>query len=91
MHVWTLPMSNLGGKLEILREINFGYKYKSFTLCGNFKIFCITQILREINIVDSRSAKTAIFVILEAVNFVHLVNSTLQKVQKVIKNKIQTL
>ena len=36
-----------------------------------FHDFCITQIFREINFVDSRSAKTAIFAILWAVNFVH--------------------
>ena len=53
-----------------------------------FQDFCITQILREINFVDSRCAKTAI---LGAVNFVHLVNFSLQKVQKFIKIKIQSL
>ena len=50
-----------------------------------FQDFSITQILREINFVDSRSAKTAIFAILESVNLVNLVNFSLQKVQKFIK------
>ena len=35
--------------------------------------FCNTQILREINFGDSRSAKTAVFALLGSVNFVHLV------------------
>ena len=41
--------------------------------------FCITQILREINFVNSRSAKTAVFANLGAVNFVHLVNCQIPK------------
>jgi len=53
-----------------------------------FQDFSITQILREINFEDSRSAKTAIFAILRAVNFVLLVNISLQKVQKFIKEII---
>ena len=56
-----------------------------------FQDFCITQILREINFWDSRSAKTAIFALLGAVNFVNLVNISLQKVQKFIKVKIQSI
>ena len=38
-----------------------------------FHDFSITQILREINFVDSRSAKSAISTHLEAPNFVDLV------------------
>ena len=56
-----------------------------------FQDYTITQKLREINFVDSGSAKTAIFAILGAVNFVHLGNFTLAKVQKCIKNQIQSL
>ena len=37
--------------------------------CGKFHDFSITQILREINFGDSRSAKTAIFIQLETFNF----------------------
>ena len=48
----------------------------------------VTKILREINFVDSGSAKTAVFAILGAVNFVLLVNVSFQKVQKFIKIKI---
>ena len=47
-----------------------------------FQEFCVSEILREINFVDSRSAKTTIFAILGAVNFVHLVNFSLQNVPK---------
>ena len=43
--------------------------------------FCIDHVLREINFVDSRSAKTTDFAILGALNFVHLVRLSLQKVQ----------
>ena len=50
----------------------------------------INEILREINFVNSRSTKTAVFAILGAANFVHLINFSLQKVQKLIKIKIQT-
>ena len=53
----------------------------------NFSGFCITQILREINFEESRSAKTAIFAILRAVNLVHLVNFSLRKVGKIHKNQ----
>ena len=52
-----------------------------------FQDFCITEILREINFVHSKSAKTAGFAILGAVNFVHLVNSSLRKAQKLVKNQ----
>ena len=52
--------------------------------------FCITEILREINFVNSRSAKTAIFAILGAVNFVHGVNFSLQKLlKKSLKSKFR--
>ena len=51
----------------------------------------ITKILREIDFGDSKSAKTAVFAILGALNFVHLVNISLSKVQKFMKIKIQNL
>ena len=49
---------------------------------GNFRIFLPHQILREINFLDSRSAKTAI---LRGVNFVDLVNFGLKKDSKWVK------
>ena len=57
------------------------------SLVWKFQDFCITKILRENSFVDFRSVKTAFFVILGAVNFVHLGNFSLQKVQKFIKNQ----
>ena len=41
--------------------------------------FCTTQILREINFGDCRSAKTAVFAILRAVKIVHIINFSLKK------------
>ena len=55
-----------------------------------YQDFSITQILRKINFWDSTSAKTAIFAILGADNFVNLMNFSLQKVEKSIKIKIQS-
>ena len=48
---------------------------------GNFMTFGITQILREINFVDSRSAKTAVFAILGAVFIVQSVIFSFKKLQ----------
>ena len=56
-----------------------------------FHDFSIPQILCQINFEDPRSAKTAIFANLGAVNFVDLINFSLQKVQKFTKMKIQSL
>ena len=69
-------------------------KFKEGQVCRTnitkwkFNDSSFNQILREINFVDSRGAKSAIFAILGAVNFVHLVNFSLQKVQKIIKINI---
>ena len=46
--------------------------------------FTITHILREINFGESRRSKTAFLAILGALNFVDLVNFSLQKVKKFI-------
>ena len=59
--------------------------------CGNIKIFLSLKILREIDFIDSRITKTAKSASLGSVNFVHLVNFSLQKVQQFIKIKIQSL
>ena len=56
-----------------------------------FQDFAITPILREINFVDSRSAEITIYAISGAMNFVHVVNFSLQKVQKFMKIKIKSL
>ena len=47
------------------------------------------KILREINLGESRSSKTAVFAILEALKFVNLANFSLQKVHKFLQIKIQ--
>ena len=46
-------------------------------LLWKFHDFSVTQILREINFGESRSAETAIFAIFAALNSVYLVNSSL--------------
>ena len=56
-----------------------------------FQDLSVIQILREINLGESRSSKIAVFAILCALNLVHLVNFRLQKVQKFIEIKIQSL
>ena len=53
-----------------------------------FQDFSVIQILREINLRESRSSKTSVFAILGALNFVDFVIFSLQKVQKFIKIKI---
>ena len=50
-----------------------------------FQDFCVIQILREINFGESRSSKIAFFAILVTLDFVDMVNFSLQKVQKFIK------
>ena len=50
-------------------------------------VFSVTQILREINFGESRSARNAVFTILGVLNFANLENFSLQKVQKFIKNQ----
>ena len=54
-----------------------------------FHDFSVILILREINFGESRSSKTADFAIFCALNFDKLVNYSLQKVQKILKIKIQ--
>ena len=70
---------------------NYHQKTENHYTVWKFQDFCITEILREINFEDSRSAKSANFAILGAVNFVHLVHFSLQKVKKSMKIKIQSL
>ena len=52
-----------------------------------FQDFSVIQILREINFGRSKSFKTDISAIFLALNFVNLVNFSLQKVHKFIKIK----
>ena len=57
-------------------------------LCTVWKIqhFSVIQILREINFGESGSSNIAAFAIFGALNFVALVNFSLQKLQKFMKN-----
>ena len=55
------------------------------------RFFCSSEILCEINFRESRSSKSVVFLILEALNFVVLVNFSHQKVQKFTEMKILTL
>ena len=48
-----------------------------------FQDFSVTQILREIKVGESRSSKTAIFATCKALNFVNLMNFSLQKMKKI--------
>ena len=51
--------------------------------------FPVIQILREINFVESRRSKNAVFANLVAQNLVDLVNCSIQKVQNLIKTKFR--
>ena len=72
--------------IQIFREKNL-----FFSTVWKFQVFSVVQILCEINIGNTRSCETAFFAIFEALNFVNLVDFSLQKVQKLIKIKIQSL
>ena len=56
-----------------------------------FQHFSVIQNLREINFGESRSSKTAVFAIFGALNFLDLVDFNLQKVQKFMKIKNQSV
>ena len=53
--------------------------------------FSVTQIFREINFGESRSSKTAVLTILEALKMILLVNFSLQKMQKFLEITIENL
>ena len=59
-----------------------GQPKRYFTAVWKFQDFSVTQILREINFGECRTSKTAFFAILRALNFVNLLNYSLQIVQK---------
>ena len=72
---------------NIFCEIDLSYTYTVW----KFEDFSVIQIFREINFDQSKRSKTAIFAIFEVLNFVDLVNFSLQKVEKFIEIKIQSL
>ena len=61
--------------------VSFDQNDWTFITVWKFHDFSITQILREINFEDSRSAKTAILTHLEALNFAIFEGRNLQKQQ----------
>ena len=80
--------SNRSTEMTLNRVVVYSWKIWCGTV-WKFQYFCITEILREILLEYSRSAKSAVLATLGAVNFVHLVNFSLQKVQKFIKSKFK--
>ena len=62
-----------------------------YTALWKIRDFSVTQILREIISREFRSSKIAVFAILRALKFANLSNFSLQKVQELIKIKIQSL
>ena len=86
-------LSNICDHKPLLHNV-VGYTY--FTKCTHITVcefhdFSVTQILREIIFENFRSANSAVFAILGADNFVNLVHFSLQKVQKPIKIKVESL
>ena len=87
----------MGNYPKFLKKgINNSPKNLALPWCGYtmwmFQHFCVTQILHfTINFGEYKSAKTTVFAILEALNFVFLTDFSLQKVQKSIQIKIQRL
>ena len=73
--------------LMVEYHIFFGVKITVW----KFHDFPISEMLREINFGESRSSKSAIFAFFEGLNFVKLVNFSLQKAQKFVKIKVQSL
>ena len=59
--------------------------------CGNFTILLSLRFYVKSTFGETTTSKTVIFPILGALNFVHLVEFSLQRVQKLIKIKIQNL
>ena len=66
----SIDKNTEGGVMKILRNPGINCQHQVIlSQCGNFMIFPITQILREIKFGDSRSAKSAILTHLEALNW----------------------
>ena len=65
--------------------IVFYYLLNYENTVGKFQDFSVIQILREISFGESRSSETAVLTMFSALNFVHLVIFSLQKVQNLIE------
>ena len=70
---------------------NFLFRCHHHHTVFKFHNYSIIQILRETNFGECRSSKTTVFSILGVLNFVNLANFILQKMQKSMKMKIQSL
>ena len=86
-------LSPLLGKRLFFRNLHHTLTIPHFLFpkLWKFQDFSVTQILREINSGQSKSSKFDVFTILGDLNFVAWVKFSLQKVQKIIKLKIQSL
>ena len=102
-HIWLLRHgypSNITYKFQPVLSVRFDWKYLQYVLTLVFRRlltvwklldFYVIQILREITFGESKSFKTAVFAIFGPLDFLYLVNLSLQKVQKWIINvKIQS-
>ena len=88
--IWSTVMSSVVAHVSLFAMMSIGKWIRVYTV-WKFYDFSITHILCEINFEDCRSAKSAILTHLGTLNFVNLVNFNLQKVQKFLKTKIQSL
>ena len=88
--LFALVQKNLSIEPQIVTSTKYKYyNLAKITSCWSrvytvwkFHYFCITEILCEINFEDSRNAKSAVFAILGAVNFVHFLPSKSAKIHK---------
>ena len=72
--------------MKFLKFVNRKNYFIVFFSAANFWQNSIIQILREINFGEPRSCKTFVCAIFGTLNFVDLVNYSLLKVQKLMKN-----
>ena len=98
-HIWLLRHgypSNITYKFQPVLSVRFDWKYLQYVLTLVFRRlltvwklldFYVIQILREIKFGESRSFKTAVFALYGTLDFVYLVNFSLQKVQKFLTNQ----
>ena len=84
-----LPIFN--GQRDVIGVAQLINKVSFIITVWKFQNFPITQIFREINLGESQNSKTAVFAFFEVLDFVNLVNFSLQKVQDFIQSKIHNL
>ena len=74
----TCPAKFLETAIKVMKISRI---FHSISTMWKVQDFTVTHILREINFGESRRSKTAFWAILGALNFVDLVNLSLQKVK----------